>query len=347
MHKFSRTFVQKESQMKKMQLLAILLLALGAVSCGKGGYKVIQGYAQGGVYSVKINTDGASEDIKTISRKVDSLLVVIDNTLSGYNKSSVLSRLNAGDSLEPGAMFRDIYARSYAVWKETEGAVDVAAGPLFNAWGFGFTNDSLPSAQTVDSLLKICGMGRLSSDLDSSLKLKPVLNFNAIAQGYSCDVIAGYLHSIGIRDMLVDIGEIYCEGLNPSGKPWTIGVDRPVDGNNTPGADLDGVWQSDGGAHGVVTSGNYRKFYIRDGKKYSHTIDPRNGWPVTHNLLSATIIAPDATSADAYATYCMVLGLDEAVKFISELDELEGYLIYDDGGVMKEWASAGFNLVKR
>ena len=142
------------------------------------------------------------------------------------------------------------------------------------------------------------------------------LNFNAIAQGYTCDLVADYLRSIGVRDMLVDIGEIYCAGVNPSGRDWSIGVDRPVDGNDTPGADLDGIWQSAGRSCGIVTSGNYRKFYVRDGRKYSHTIDPRTGYPVEDTLLSATIVAPTAAAADAYATYCMVLGFGEARAFI-------------------------------
>ena len=168
------------------------------------------------------------------------------------------------------------------------------------------------------------------------------LNYNAIAQGYSCDLVAAYLYSIGVKDMLVDIGEIYCDGLNPERKPWTIAVDRPTDGNETPGADVVGTWHSNGGPCGIVTSGNYRKFYVRDGKKYAHTIDPRTGYPVSHNLLSATIVARDATTADAYATYCMVIGLDEAREFIQKRPDIEGYLVYDDNGTMRSWTSEGF-----
>ena len=126
----------------------------------------------------------------------------------------------------------------------------------------------------------------------------PELNFNAIAQGYSCDLVAEYLHSLGVNQMLVDVGgEIYCEGLNPSGQPWGIGLDRPVDGNDTPGEDLQGIFRAGPEPCGVVTSGNYRKFYVRDGKKYAHTIDPKTGCPVTHSLLCATVIAGNATEA--------------------------------------------------
>ena len=145
--------------------------------------------------------------------------------------------------------------------------------------------------------------------------------------------------------MLVDIGEIYCCGLNPSGKPWTIGIDTPVDGNQTPGADMKGLWHSDpdGPGQGVVTSGNYRKFYIRDGVKYAHTIDPRSGRPVQHSLLSATVVAPDATTADAAATWCMVLGKDDAVKMLAS-QGLEGCLIYEGDDGMQISATPGFEL---
>ena len=163
------------------------------------------------------------------------------------------------------------------------------------------------------------------------------MNFNAIAQGYSCDKVAAYLYNLGVKDMLVDIGEIFCDGLNPQGKPWRIGIDRPEDGNNTPGADMQAILVSSGGPQGIVTSGNYRKFYIKDGVKYSHTIDPRTGRPVQHNLLSATVIAPTAMEADAYATYCMVIGKEKAQEFILSRPELEACLISED-----VWTSPGF-----
>lgn len=322
---------------------------LAVVSCGrKADYQELTGYAQGGTYSVKFNHSGVKTGISEIRRSVDSILKLVDTTLSGYNKGSQLSRFNAGGPVVPNEMFKEIFTISKRLYDETGGALDMASGPLYDAWGFGFTNDSLPSAAIVDSLKAVCGMDKFDVNMSPLTPgICPKLNFNAIAQGYTCDKIAEYLHSLGVRDMLVNIGEIYCEGLNPSGKPWTIGVDRPVDGNmELGGQGLVGKWQGDGSGCGVVTSGNYRKFYVKDGRKYSHTVDPRTGYPVTHNLLSATIVAPDATLADAYATYCMVIGLDEAKRFIESLDELEGYLVYADGESMAEWASSGFNLVR-
>lgn len=322
---------------------------LAVVSCGrKADYQELTGYAQGGTYSVKFNHSGLKTGISEIRRSVDSILKLVDTTLSGYNKGSQLSRFNAGGPVVPNEMFKEIFTISKRLYDETGGALDMASGPLYDAWGFGFTNDSLPPAAIVDSLEAVCGMDKFDVNMSPLTPgICPKLNFNAIAQGYTCDKIAEYLHSLGVRDMLVNIGEIYCEGLNPSGKPWTIGVDRPVDGNmELGGQGLVGKWQGDGSGCGVVTSGNYRKFYVKDGRKYSHTVDPRTGYPVTHNLLSATIVAPDATLADAYATYCMVIGLDEAKRFIESMDELEGYLVYADGESMAEWASSGFNLVR-
>lgn len=343
-----------------VKIFLCILLCSVAYSCSRPeGYVTITGYAQGGTYAVKFNMEGVRQDPQQIKDSVDSILRNIDNSLSGYNKKSLLSRFNAGEAIVPDHLFIDIYARSVGIYEQTAGSVDVAASPLFDIWGFGFANDSLPSDELVRKTMLSCGMLRLKADMsevvsadgilhpEALLKdcgVLPQLNYNAIAQGYSCDVVADYLYSIGVKDMLVDIGEIFCDGVNPSGLPWTLGIDRPVDGNDVPGAEVQGIFRAPKGPHGIVTSGNYRKFYIRDGRKYAHTIDPRTGYPVEHSLLSATIVAPDATLADAYATYCMVIGLEASREFLSSRPDLEGCLIYDDGGVFRSWCSEGFVL---
>ena len=344
-------------------ILRFFILAVFITACNpQQGYITITGYAQGGTYAVKFNTDGVDVDPSEIAAEVDNILKNIDNSLSGYNKNSLLSRFNAGESIVPDSLFLDMYSRAYEIYELTGQCVDPASAPLFDMWGFGFTSENLPSNEKVISTLSGCGMKRLKRDIRgvlsesgtlvpselivcSSGNESPKLNYNAIAQGYSCDVVARYLYSIGVKDMMVDIGEIFCDGLNPSGRPWTIGIDRPVDGNDSPGADIQEVFHVPSGPHGVVTSGNYRKFYIKDGRKYSHSIDPRTGYPVQHNLLSATIVAPDASLADAFATYCMVVGLDEAVEFISSIPELEACLIYDKDGELTSWCSDGFILL--
>ncbi len=315
-------FAEAMSSKSFFPILAAVCILAG---CARSGYVTFTGYAQGGTYSVKADLTGVSVPREEIGATIDSLLTGIDFSLSGYNKSSLLSRYNAGEEIIPDRFFTEVRALSDRYKAETGGAFDVTAAPLFDIWGFGFTADSLPDPERVTAALAAC-------------KEEKVLNFNAIAQGYTCDVVAGYLHSLGVKNMLVDIGEIFCEGLNPAGRGWTIGVDNPVDGNDTPGADIKGIWESDGSACGIVTSGNYRKFYVKDGKKYAHTIDPRTGYPVTHGLLSATIVAPTAAEADALATACMVLGPEGARELILSRPELEGYLITGDG----TWASDGF-----
>lgn len=341
-----------------ISFIAVFIL----VSCTeRDRYVTFSGYAQGGTYAVKANLKGVEASAESIGVHIDSLLKDIDNSLSGYNRNSALSRFNRGESVSPDSIFLDIYAKSYDLYELTGGCVDPASAPLFDMWGFGFTSENLPSPEKVAEVLKGCGMNRLRRDMGGAVSEDgmlvpeamlgtsvqgpaPKLNYNAIAQGYSCDVVAAYLYSIGVKDMMVDIGEIFCDGVNPSGRPWTIGIDRPVDGNNNPGTDLQGIFHVPAGPHGVVTSGNYRKFYVRDGRKYSHSIDPRTGYPVQHNLLSATVIAPDATIADAFATYCMVIGLEESKEFISSVPGLDACLIYDDNGEMKSWCSSGFVL---
>lgn len=332
--------------MRFIRISFLLVASLILASCSRAGYIQLSGYAQGGVYSIKCNA-GAHRPAD-MQKDADRLLYSIDTTLSGYNRSSVLSRLNRGESVVLPEMFAKVYERSYEYWQLSEGAFDVSCGPVFDAWGFGFKNDSLPSGERIDTLMKACGMHRLiGADQMYSLVGKkvcsrdflldaykdgpaPVLNFNAIAQGFSCDLVARWLHGLGIHDMLVDIGEIYCEGFNPAGKGWTIGIDNPEDGNQTPGASLRDTWQGDGSPCGVVTSGNYRKFYISNGRKYAHTIDPRTGEPVQHNLLSATVIAPDAAEADALATFFMVIGADAAAQWVEGHDGTSACLITSD-----------------
>ena len=346
-------------------LSAVLLSGLFTSCHPVDEYVAVSGFAQGGTYSVTVNLNTGNGRIRTtpqqLKANIDSILLQIDNSLSGYNKKSQLSDFNAGKPIHPSPLFLDIYRKSHEIYTRTEGVVDVAAGPLYDAWGFGFWKGELPDAETVDSLKAHSGMKLLHADMESRLlesgvlfpeaMLKdpsslnhPRLNFNAVAQGYSCDIVAEYLHRLGAKDMMVDIGEIYCEGHNPKGVNWTIAIDTPEDNNNEPGRDICGVFHAPDQPCGIVTSGNYRKFYIRDGKKYAHTVDPRTGYPVNHNLLSATIIAKDAFTADAYATYCMVVGFEEAAAFITENPGLEGCLVYEEEGQMRTWISEGFNM---
>ena len=317
-------------------LIASLLLLC---SCEKSGrYVRIEGFAQGGTYHV-ICSPVRGVGQQALRAAIDSRLQAIDFSLSGYNKGSLLSRLNAGEDLPLDSLFIECFTISKAVWAETDGAFDPSAAPLFDLWGFGFTNKEQVTDRAVDSVRAFVGMDRLRLEMredgthlvreDPRMKL----NFNAVAQGYSCDVVARYLDSLGCRAYLVDIGrEIICKGLNESGTAWRIGLDKPTDGNMEEGRDLQAILEvSD---CGIVTSGNYRKFYIENGQKYAHTIDPKTGRPVSHNLLSATVGAKDAATADAYATWLMVVGVDKARAILAGRPDLEALLVYEEDGQM-------------
>lgn len=290
-------------------------------------YITIEGFAQGGTYTVKANTTAEAEYLKN---GIDSILNVIDYAVSGYNKASLLSRYNAGAEITPDdspeyRVFSELSSYCDSIRIATGGAVDTRAAALFDVWGFGFKNNQMPGEQQVEE----------------AMADRSKMNFNAVAQGYSADLVAAYLDRNGVKDMLVNIGgEMLTRGHNAKGMQWRMGIDKPVDGNNTPGAQLSGTFDMPVEQYAVVTSGNYRKFYVKDGTKYSHTVDPRTGYPVQHSLLSATILAPTSALADALATYCMVIGPDQAKSFILSRSDIEGCLITDT----EIWSSPGLKL---
>ncbi|MBR6305930.1 MAG: FAD:protein FMN transferase [Bacteroidales bacterium] len=341
--------------MRKTAILAAMLLLLSCAG-GRGRYVQISGYAQGGTYTVKLNMKGVTVSVETIRDSIDAILNGIDTTLSGYNRNSLLSRFNEGEKIRPNAMFLEMYRMGYDLWKSSGGVLDFAAGPIYDAWGFGFRSSSFPSDSDIAALRENCGMRLLPPELpvrdgilDPSELGNPRLNYNAIAQGYSCDRVAAYLYSIGIKDMLVDIGEIWCDGLNPGGKPWAVGIDCPEDNQTEEKIPMETVWSGEGKPFGIVTSGNYRKFYVKDGRKYAHTIDPVSGYPVNHSLLSATVVSSvSSAQADAYATWCMVLGIPSARELILGDPTLEGSLIFEtEDGSMHTWISPGFTVRKQ
>ncbi len=314
-------------------------------------YRRIEGYAQGGTFHIIYSpADSCGQKLRFSEDSIQTLvfdaLRDIDFSISGYNKGSVLSRINRGEEVELDRHFKTLFTLSKDVWELSEGRFDITGEPLFSFWGFGFSNmtilDSIRNdahtAGIIDSLMQYVGMEKVRIEGNRLIKDNPgiKLNFNAIAQGYSCDVLAAVLEDAGCTDYLVEVGmEMVCKGRNAKGRLWRIGIDAPIDGNMTAGGNLQDILELTD--CGIVTSGNYRKFHIIDGKKYAHSIDPTTGYPVRHDLLSATVILSDTpyagAIADAYATYCMVLGKEEAEAFIEKSD-IQGYLIYD-GGVKK------------
>ena len=318
-------------------LILLLTTSLLLCSCVKDtSYHRIEGFAQGSSYQVICSPlRGITQE--ALKQRIESCLEGIDQSLSGYNKGSLLSRLNEGEDLPLNDDFIDCFTRSKEIWEETGGAFDPSSGPFFDLWGFGFTNKGSVTQEAIDSIRAFIGMDLLSLETRPDgvhlVKADPrvKLNFNAIAQGFSCDRVARILDSVGCTDYLIDIGrEIVCKGLNANGGLWRIGLDKPIDGNFDEGSDLQAIIEVTD--CGIVTSGNYRKYYIEDGHKFAHTIDPTTGRPVTHNLLSATVVAKDGSTADAYATWLMVEGVDKARKILADRPELDALLVYERDG---------------
>ena len=337
----------------KTRFLTLLLL-LSLCACTTDRYVTIEGFAQGGTWSVKCSLS-SRVNRQEVKDSIDSALLRIDNSISGYNKGSILSRVNAGERVALDSIFIDIFRISRDIWEKSGGAFDPSAGPLFDLWGFGFADSTATAEQKAElaaGMKEYIGMdlfgfeetpqGTFLTRADSRCRL----NFNAIAQGYSCDVVAHILDGYGSGNYIIELGgEIVCKGQREQGGPWRIWIDKPEDGNNVSGAlKQDVVSISD---CGLVTSGNYRKFYVEDGQKYSHTVDPVTGAPVKHSLLSATVVAGDGATADAYATWFMVIGTEAAKQVIASqlaAEHVEAYLVYGDQDDMRVWHTPGLNL---
>ncbi len=326
--------------MKIKILTLILLIIIIFTGCKKTKpvYSSFTGFIQGTTYSIVYENSGKLDPV-TMQKNTENILHHFDLSLSLYNDSSILSKVNHNQSVVLDSFFIDVFNQSRKISELTGGAFDVTVGPLVKAWGFGPDEHKNISDSKRDSLLKLVGMDKVWVKNGRLVKSDPrvTLDFNAIAQGYSVDVICGYFDSLKIRSYLIEIGgEVRVKG-DRAGNPWRIGIDKPEDYNFTPGNDLQAIITVEDEA--VATSGNYRAFYVENGIKYSHTIDPRTGSPARNKLLSATIVADKCAFADGIATACMVMGKEKSIQFIIQ-NKLDGYLIYsDDNGNYQTWIS--------
>lgn len=300
-------------------------------------YYNIQGVAEGTSYNI-IYQDAEDRDFQP---EIDALFSVFEKSLSVYDKDSVISRINRNEDIDADDYFRTVFIRAKEISEQTGGAFDISAEPLFRAWGFSSVEKNPPTKEEIEALKGHIGMDKVFLEGRKIVKKHPgvVLNVNAIAKGYSADIVAGLLDDKGCKNYLVEIGgEIRVKGVNTEGTPWRIGVDRPAENNPIPGQNLQLVLQITD--KGIATSGNYRQFYMHDGKKITHTIDPVTGYPAKHNLLSATVVAKDALTADAFATAFMVAGLDKATEW-AEKYGLDAVFICDEKGEYKVYCTAG------
>lgn len=278
---------------------------------------------------------------KNLQAGIDSTLAEVDNSLSPFNKQSIITAINNGEDIEVNGMFTDVFTLAKEVSAQTEGAFDITVAPLVNLWGFGFKNMNNVTDSTVDSLLQFVGINSVSLSNGHIKKEHPetMLDCSAIAKGYGVDAVGIYLEKMGVSNYMVEIGgEVRLRGNNPRGDLWSIGINKPIDDSLSVSNDIQQVVRTTNLS--MATSGNYRNFYIKGGKKYAHTIDPRTGYPVQHTILSSTVLANDCATADAYATSFMVLGLDGAKKVLKAHPELRVFFILSkDDGTIEEWYS--------
>ena len=307
-------------------ILLILTFAL-LVSCQPSNREFIrnEGFIFGTTYHlIYDHSEDLHEDIKIKFNEFDL-------SLSTYNKQSVISKVNRNEPVEVDHFFKTVFQKADEVTQATNGAFDMTIGPLANAWGFGFSNKDSITQELIDSLRLNMGMDKIKLEGNRVVKTNPdiVLNVNALAKGYGVDVIARLLEQHGITNYMVEIGgELRVKGYNQKHSHWRVGIDKPMDDPKVMSRDLQEVISITNTA--LATSGNYRNFYYKDGKKYAHTISPYTGYPVQHQLLSASVIAPDCMTADAYATAFMVLGLEKSLEIVKQHPELEAYFISSD-----------------
>lgn len=288
-------------------------------------YQQTQGLIFGTVYNM---TYQHPEDLKI---EIEKELKRFDASLSPFNDTSVISKVNRNEDIVTDTLFQNVFNRSMQLSEETNGAFDITIAPLANAWGFGFKKGEWPNEQMVDSLLGLIGYKAVKLKEGKVVKQDPrmMISCSAIAKGYATDVLAQFLQRKGVKNYMVDIGgELALKGVNPRNEIWRIGINKPIDDSLSVHQEWQLVLQLTD--RGVATSGNYRNYYYKDGKKYAHTIDPRTGYPVQHSILSATVVAQDCMTADALATAFMVMGQEEAEAFAGSNPAIGACFIYSD-----------------
>ncbi len=325
----------------RIVLLPAIVILLN-ISCAKRAeYLTLEGFTQGTTYHIVYSPDISGSP----ANEVENLLHRIDSLMSVYNPSSLISAINRNEDVVPDTLFIEVFNRSREIFELSGGAFDITGAPLFDVWGFGLKRRDSVTPQMIDSILNFVGMDKVELFGEKLIKKdqRITLNMNAIAQGFTSDFIAREFDNLGVKNYLVEVGgEIFCKGVNSKGKLWRVGIDKPIEGNIIPGEELQEVLEISG--KGLATSGNYRKFYEENGVKYSHTIDPRTGYPVRHSLLSATVVAKDAMTADAIATFFMVAGLEESTKFLNSNPAIDAYLVFSKGEGFGVYKTAGIKV---
>ena len=300
----------------------------------------LKGITMGNIgYSIKY----FEKDGKNYGNEIDSLLKVWNSSLSTYIPDSEISRFNNGDHCFEfeSSYFLPVLKAAKDVYEASNGAFDPTVGPLVNAWGFGPEKTMVPDSSKVDSLMSLVGYDKIQFEETRVCKNHPgiKLDFSAIAKGYAVDVVAEFLDSKGIQNLLVEIGgELLCRGTKNDHQPWRTAIEDP--GVEIYERKYLAIVEIENRA--VATSGNYRNYYVRDGIKYVHTINPSTGYPIMHTLLSASVFADNCMYADAYATAFMVLGVEKSKMILKNNPGIDAFLIYSaDDGIIETFVTDG------
>ncbi|MBS3768715.1 MAG: FAD:protein FMN transferase [Bacteroidales bacterium] len=334
------------------RLLIVFLILIGFAGCTNlpgtrdKAYMSIRGLTQGTTYMVKYN----SPDSTNYRPYIERILGEIDSSMSTYQDHSIISRINRNEpSVETDEHFRNVYRTAERVSRMTDGAFDITVAPLVNAWGFGFTEKKELNSTRVDSLLEFVGYEtmRLEDGRIYKTDKRTMIDMNAVAKGYTVDEVSEFLENEGVSDYMVEIGgEVRTRGKNPDGVYWRIGIDKPIDSSNATTRELQAIINLKN--QSIATSGSYRQFYVKDGVKYSHTINPKTGYPVEHNLLSVSVFAEECGFADALATAFMVMGREKSKRLLENHSSVGAYFIYSDeeGDFQVEWTENVKDLIK-
>ena len=322
-----------------LQLAFLTFLIIGTILIIKHQHNMPYQHNRGSVfgtfYSITYQCDN------DLQKEIEAELKKVDQALSMFNQESIISKVNRNEKVELNEMFLQVITLAQKVSQDTDGAFDITVAPLVNAWGFGFKTGNKPSGTSIDSLMSTVGYKKISLKGRQLFKenKNTMLDCSAIAKGYGSDVVAAFLKKRGIDNFMVEIGgEVVTQGISEKRVPWRIGVTKPTDDSLSVDNELQTVLNVTSKA--MATSGNYRNFYYKDGKKYAHTIDPKTGYPVQHSLLSATVLADNCATADAYATSFMVMGIEKAKGILERHPELMAYFIYtDERGNLAVWYS--------
>ena len=325
--------------MKRLLLGVCCVLALLSSCVNQPQKIVLQGLAQGSYYAITY-FDELNRDFQ---HEIDSIFHAVDMSVNLWVDSSVISKVNRNEEVTLDSIFIDNFRIAQNAARLSDGYFDPTISPIVAAWGFSYKSGNSITPQLIDSLKHLVNYQKIRIENGKVVKENPnmKLDFNAIAQGYTSDLIAAFLESRGIKNYLVDTGgEIMARGSKPNGQPWIVGIEKPAKNWDSEQVVQTRITLRD---KGLVTSGSTRKYVERNGRRYSHCIDPKTGYPVEHNVLSATVMAENSVWADAMASICMVMGIEKSLPLIESMDGIEVYYIFvNDQNELETFATEGF-----